>query len=335
MQFSRADFYEKELSFQVSCSYGPGRYDSEYEEKGHDYPVGYVRWTEQRNFEAVLDLMADGRLDMKPLISHRYEISDASDAYDTLTQENPLGVLLEYEFNAAEAESAAIRHVTSPNVEGAKAVVAFVGAGAYASGVLVNAFSRTNARLKAISSATGVSAVHVAKKFSIEQAATDSQALLQDLDVNALVIATRHNSHAGWVMDGLRHGKHVFVEKPLVLTREELGDLTAVYNSLEEKPILMVGFNRRYSPHVTKMKTLVAAKKQPMSLLMTVNAGMIPADHWTQDRSIGGGRIIGECCHFIDLLRYLTGHSITSISSQAMESECKDSVLIQLGFADG
>ena len=335
MEMSRADFYEKELSFQVSCSYGPGRYDADYEEKGNDYPVGFVRWTEQRNFEAILDMMADGRLDMHPLISHRFALEDATEAYEVISDGNPLGVMLEYKQDDSSELTQSTISLSAPNTGSQEPVIGFIGAGNYASSVLVPAFKETNARLRSVSSATGVSSVHVGKKFGIEEATTDTEALLNDSTINAIVVTTRHNSHAKWVQAGLDQGKHVFVEKPLTLTRAELDDLVAKYEAMETKPIVMVGFNRRYAPHVQTIKKQLQSKAQPKNLVMTVNAGSIPADHWTQDMEIGGGRIIGEGCHFIDLLRYLAGSPIKSVQAVAMDSECKDSVMIQLAFKDG
>ena len=335
MEMSRADFYEKELSFQVSCSYGPGRYDASYEEQGNDYPFGLVRWTEQRNFEAILDMMADGRIDMAPLISHRFALEQAAEAYDVVSNGNPLGVMLAYKDDAADQLQAQTVQLTAPVITAQQPVLSFIGAGNYASSVLVPAFKASGARLKSIASATGVSSVHVGKKQGIEQATTDSQALLDDAEVNGLVISTRHNSHASWVQKSLAAGKHVFVEKPLTLTRTELDELVTTYNTLEKPPIVMVGFNRRYAPHVQTIKTALKGKTQPKNFIMTVNAGAIPADHWTQDPAVGGGRIIGEGCHFIDLLRFLAGSPIESVQAVAMDAECRDSVMIQLRFSDG
>ena len=336
MEMSRADFYEKELSFQVSCSYGPGRYDSEYEEKGNDYPVGFVRWTEQRNFEAILDMMAEGRIDMKPLISHRFKLGQAAEAYDLISSGNPLGVLLQYPAKpAGKIERTVILNEPLPAVGASKACVGFIGAGGYASSVLVPAFAATGARLKSIASATGVSSVHVGKKNQIEEATTDTDSVLADEAINTLVITTRHNSHAGWVRKGLEAGKHIFVEKPLTLTRQELDDLGSFYTAMDRAPLLMVGFNRRYSPLIQPIAQALARKSQPVSMVMTVNAGEIPADHWTQDMDVGGGRIIGEGCHFIDLLRYLANSAIVDVQARAMDSSCKDSVSILLSFANG
>ena len=337
MEMSRADFYEKEISFQVSCSYGPGRYDPSYEEGGNDYPVGFVRWTEQRNFEAILDMMDDGRIDMKPLISHRYQFDDAAQAYDLISNGNPLGVILEYAQDADQQQTVALGSPARPGETAAanSAVIGFVGAGNYASSVLVPAFSKTGARLKSVTSATGVSSVHVGKRNGIEEATTDTEALISDDVINALVISTRHSSHARQVLAGLAQGKHIFVEKPLVLTREELDQVSQAYKQLEHKPLLMVGFNRRYAPQVQKITQLLAGKSAPKSMVMTINAGFIPADHWVHDADIGGGRIIGEACHFVDLLRFIAGAPITRVSAVAMDSACKDTVTIQLQFKDG
>ena len=336
MEMSRADFYEKELSFQVSCSYGPGRYDSEYEEKGNDYPVGFVRWTEQRNFEAILDMMAEGRIDMKPLISHRFKLEQAAEAYDLISSGNPLGVLLQYPSKpAGKIERTVTLNAPLPAVTASQACVGFIGAGGYASSVLVPAFAATGARLKSIASATGVSSVHVGKKNQIEEATTDTDSVLADEAINTLVITTRHNSHASWVRKGLEAGKHIFVEKPLTLTRQELDDLGTFYTAMDRAPLLMVGFNRRYSPLIQPIVQALARKSQPVSMVMTVNAGGMPADHWTQDMDVGGGRIIGEGCHFIDLLRYLANSAIVDVQARAMDSSCKDSVSILLSFANG
>lgn len=338
MEMSRADFYEKELSFQVSCSYGPGRYDPEYEEKGHDYPIGYVRWTEQRNFEAVLDMMADGRLDVRPLISHRFAFEDAPQAYDLIATGNPLGVLLKYPGGDPVALMQRTVDLPPPNRPGTGSVsLAFVGAGNYASAVLVPAFARTPARLRAIASATGLSAVHVGRKHGVEQATTDAAALLTDDSVHAVVVTTRHDSHARWVVDALGSGKHVFVEKPLTITLEQLDQVRSCHAGLgKEAPILMVGFNRRYAPQVQALKRALSGRQATVSMVMTVNAGAIPASHWTQDPQVGGGRLIGEGCHFVDLLRYLAGSPISRHAVVAMAGQGpRDTWSLQLGFANG
>ncbi|MFK5979022.1 MAG: bi-domain-containing oxidoreductase [Rhizobiaceae bacterium] len=340
LELSRADFFEKELTFQVSCSYGPGRYDTNYEEKGQDYPYGLVRWTEQRNFEAVLELMASGSIDMKPLISHRFSIDKASDAYKIVGGAEPsLGILLEYESPDSQNDDPISRIIQLGDGSargGSKARTAFIGSGNYAKAVLIPAFKTANAYLASVVSGGGVSAVHAAKKFKFNRAMTDATEVLEDPDIDAVAITTRHNSHAGFVLAAIEANKHVFVEKPLCLTLDELAKIETAYASKSDKALLlMVGFNRRFAPQVKKIKSLIAAQTTPKSFIMTVNAGAIPTDHWTQDPLVGGGRIIGEACHFIDLLRHLAGAPITHHSILAMDTPSGDNVVINLGFEDG
>jgi predicted dehydrogenase len=351
LALSRADFFEKELTFQVSCSYGPGRYDPAYEDGGQDYPVGYVRWTEQRNFEAVLDMLADGRIDVSPLISHRFSLDEVEAAYAVVGGSEPsLGILLEY---PTEAETP-LEQLTRRTVQLKQAPVAsgtgrgrptvgFVGSGNYATGVLIPAFAKTKVRLKSVASSGGVSGVHAGKKHGFEETTTDSAGLIQDAAIDTVVITTRHDSHARFVSDALAAGKHVFVEKPLALNRAHLQRIREVYEPLAEQgraPLLMVGFNRRFSPLVRKAKSLLAGVREPKSFVMTVNAGDIPADHWTQDPAVGGGRIIGEACHFIDLLRFLADAPVTAVQSMMIGKAAgvairDDKVSISLSFEDG
>lgn len=345
LDLSRDDFFKKELTFQVSCSYGPGRYDPSYEEKGHDYPVGFVRWTEQRNFEAVLDMMADGRMDVKPLISHRFTLEQTEAAYAVVGGSEPsLGILLEYP-SRNEKTDAVVREATV-NLAGFRPVagigrhasVAFVGSGNYATAVLIPAFKEAGARMRSVASSAGVSGVHAGKKYGFEETTTDTDRLFADPDVDALVISTRHDSHARFVLQALEAGKHVFVEKPLCLTLAELGEIEAAYarQRAQGKTLLvMVGFNRRFAPQIQRIKTLLAGVSGPKSFVMTVNAGALPADHWTQNPEVGGGRVIGEACHFIDLLRFLAGSPIATHSRLAMASANGDTLSLQLGFADG
>ncbi len=339
LELSRADFFEKELTFQVSCSYGSGRYDPEYEEKGHDYPIGFVRWTEQRNFEAVLDMLATGWLDVLPLISHRFAIEDAAAAYDLISSNAPsLGVVLRYPVadDAGSAADSTLR--VAPKSKQSKVTIGFVGAGNYAGGVLIPAFADTPARLKTVTSANGVSGSHAAKKYGIEFSSTDNEALLADPDVNALVVSTRHSSHARWVCNAFAAGKHTFVEKPLAMTLDELREIEQAASdagNCGEAVLLMVGFNRRFAPQVQRIKELLRGASGSKSFVMTVNAGAIPAAHWTQDPEVGGGRVVGEACHFIDLLRFLAGTPIKSWQRQQMVAGTGDTLSIQLQFADG
>ena len=343
LNLRRDDFLKKELSFQVSASYGPGRYDPLYEERGQDYPVGFVRWTAQRNFEAVLDMMADGRLDVKPLVSHRFPIERAGEAYALVGGAGPsLGILLQYP-TAEERPDAVLREgsvrLPRTSVAAGGATVAFIGAGNYATAILIPAFRNAGARLKTIASNGGVSGLHAGRKFGFEEATTDTDSVLADPEVNAVVIATRHDSHARLVCEALRAGKHVFVEKPLALTLNELNEIDILYSSLptphSSLPLLMVGFNRRFAPHVHKTKSSLGTATGPRSFIMTVNAGAIPAERWTQDREVGGGRIIGEACHFIDLLRFLAGAPIVGHDVQQLGTHTKDTVTINLRFNDG
>lgn len=357
LELSRDDFYKKELSFQVSCSYGPGRYDPEYEEKGRDYPVGYVRWTEQRNFEAVLDMMASGAIDVKPLISHRFPIEEAERAYEVLAGKEPyLGIILNYASDGPARQDADIdaspdearRTARTVRLAGdspprdaqpGMPVVGFIGSGNYAGRVLMPSFKKTGAVLRSVVSSGGVSAVHFGRKFGFEEASTEAAGVINDDGITTVVIATRHNSHARYVCDALRAGKNVFVEKPLCLTLEELVEIEATHPPLHgsgASPLLMVGFNRRFAPQVQKMKGLLEAVREPKSFIMTVNAGNIPADHWTQNADVGGGRIIGEACHFIDLLRFLAGEAITEYDAVYLgKIGLRDNATLTLRFADG
>jgi predicted dehydrogenase len=345
LKLSRADFYEKELSFQVSCSYGPGRYDPTYEERGNDYPIGFVRWTEQRNFEAVLDAMARGSLKVGELVSHRFPVDEAERAYDCITGGEPtLGVLLEYRRSASE-----LLHVRTVQVAGnapappkqaasGRARIGFIGAGNYATAVLMPAFRAAGAQMVAVACSTGVSGVHAARKFGIGRATTDTESLISDPNIDAVVITTRHDSHAALTCRALRVGKHVFVEKPLALTLDQIDEIESTLAEVRaagKSPILMVGFNRRYAPHVVRMKQLLAGVAGPKAMVMTVSAGAIPASHWTQDPQVGGGRIIGEACHFVDLLRHLADSAIEHASIDRMQSTCGDTATISLRFRDG
>jgi predicted dehydrogenase/threonine dehydrogenase-like Zn-dependent dehydrogenase len=347
LELARSDFYAKELSFQVSCSYGPGRYDSNYEEKGNDYPIGYVRWTEQRNFEAVLDMIHRGSLDTTPLVSHRFPFSQANDAYALLSgEEQSLGILFDYttsdKKNAEELQERTVKLVETgdfkANRVGNKPIIGFIGAGNYASRILIPAFQKTGACLRTIASSGGVSAVHVGRKLGVWEATTDSNRILCDPDINAVTIVTQHNTHAHFVREAINAGKHVFVEKPLCLTLEELAGIRDTYNQRTcsgYSQVLMIGFNRRFAPHTQRIKAMLSGLNMPKTFIMTVNAGSIPADHWTQDRLAGGGRIVGEACHFIDLLRYLADSVIEKYSVMKMDTPTGDTVSINLRFADG
>jgi len=340
LKLSRDDFYKKELTFQVSSSYGPGRYDPNYEEKGQDYPVGFVRWTEQRNFEAVIDMMVSGSLDVKSLISHRYDISDAEKAYEIVSSSKPsLGILLTYPGVEITKDSRKVSLLNNNNIKkfnnnktNQKVVVSFLGSGNYATSVLIPAFKATGVDLRSVASNTGLSGVHAGRKYGFSETTTDSNSLFNNDTTDAVVITTRHDSHADFVIKGLKAEKNIFVEKPLCLTLEELSKIESTYSP---SSILMVGFNRRFAPQVKKMKNLIDNVSAPKAMVMTINAGEITNDHWTQDLEVGGGRIIGEACHFIDLLRFLVGKTIINYQIQFMDNSTKDTATIQLSFEDG
>ena len=344
LNLRRDDFFKKEITFQVSASYGPGRYDSFYEEKGNDYPIGFVRWTEQRNFEAVLEMMAKGVLDVQSLITHRYDFEDALEAYSLLGDSSVLGIILKY--SSIDNSILKKSKVTLSNIEDFESeptipCVGFIGAGNYASRVLIPAFKETNCKLTTLISSAGVSGVHHGKKYGFNSTSTDMSDLWNS-QVNTVAIVTRHNTHAKQVIESLRNGKNVFVEKPLALSLKDIDLIEDAYNfaNKSERARLMVGFNRRFSPHIIKMKDLLANHKSPKSVIITVNAGAIAKEHWVHDNNIGGGRIIGEGCHFIDLMRHLVGCSIVDFHA-SMIGESKDrgiredKVSITLNFEDG
>ena len=354
LELSRADFYEKELTFQVSCSYGPGRYDPVYEDGGIDYPVGFVRWTEQRNFEAVLDMMAGGQLDLGSLISHRFAIDEAAQAYELLGGVEPsLGILLEYPEDSEQPESELrtstleypAQAASKPRKEAEEGPngVAFIGSGNYATSILIPAFKDAGAPLATIASMGGVSGTYAGRRFGFRRTTTDVDGVFLDPDTDKVVIATRHDSHADLVGRALASGKHVFVEKPLALTPDELTGIEHAYASsiaAGHSPVLMVGFNRRFAPQIQKMKELVSGVTGPKVFVMTVNAGFIPRDHWTQDPKIGGGRIVGEACHFVDLLRFLASSPITDYSAMSIGNApgvdvTEDKASFTLRFEDG
>lgn len=341
LNLRRADFYEKELTFQVSCSYGPGRYDDRYEQAGHDYPLGYVRWTEQRNFEAVLEMIRTGRLEVESLVSHRFAFDQALKAYEAVGKDrNALGVILEYQADrkpAPRVDFPAVRTTAA-----GKAVVGVIGAGNFSTMTLMPALNRIGARVARVADLNGVAARHLASKYGAEQAVTDYREVLRDPEINTVFIAVGHHLHARFVIESLEAGKHTLVEKPLAMNEAELKQILEV-SGLRcevsgEMPQLMVGFNRRFSPHAIRMRELLSARSEPLALTMTVNAGIIPPDHWVHDPVRGGGRIIGEACHFLDLFVFLTGSRIRTVAATMMGGVAvvkDDKMSIALGFDDG
>jgi predicted dehydrogenase/threonine dehydrogenase-like Zn-dependent dehydrogenase len=346
LELNRADFYEKELSFQVSCSYGPGRYDQMYEQKGQDYPLGFVRWTEQRNFEAVLDMLASGQLDVKPLITHRFAFEDAPTAYEVLTSDSAgLGMLLQYTSPVVQRMVRSVTLKPGATFVAQRPVMGFIGAGNYASRMLIPAFKAAGAQFHSIVTAGGINGVIHGEKAGFAAASTDIAQLLESKEINTVAIVTRHDTHANFVSQALMARKHVFVEKPLTIDQEGLAIVRAAYDAAQISgakggPQVMVGFNRRFSPQMQKIKSLLAPIKEPKSFIMTMNAGAISESHWTQDNAVGGGRIIGEACHFIDLMRFLAGSPIVSVQARRMGDSpgmaiAEDKASITLGFEDG
>ena len=337
LDLRRDDFYKKEISFQVSCSYGPGRYDEKYEQGGQDYPIGFIRWTEQRNFEAVLETMRAGQLRVKELITHRMPFSEAPQAYGSiLSDPDTLGIILEYQDQVDGTTTVSIN--ASESRPTGKCGISMIGAGNFGKMVLAPALTKTSARLMYVSALTnGAAAVHIARKYGFEHASTDLDAILANGEVNTVFIATNHNSHASLICKSLTAGKHVFVEKPLAMN---IDGLKQVINTVRIHPEqhLMVGFNRRFSPHVQKMKALLTGRSEPLAMTMTINAGIIPQNVWVHDPEKGGGRIIGEACHFIDLLVYLGGCKVVSVSAVQMGGQMpirEDKMSILLSFDDG
>jgi predicted dehydrogenase/threonine dehydrogenase-like Zn-dependent dehydrogenase len=341
----RKIYYEKELFFQVSRSYGPGRYDTAYEERGQDYPAGFVRWTEGRNLEAFADLLASARLDVSPLISHRFPIENAPQAYELITgklHQPFLGVLLTYPqpAEAIRPETRVLLPTKDPQSQPVSGELSLgvLGAGSYATAVFLPVVAKTGGvRKTAIASASGLSARQAAQRFGFASAGSSEEEILAAQDTNVIAILTRHQHHARQVLAALRAGKHVYCEKPLAITPQELQEIAA---ALDEPglPLLAVGFNRRFAPFALKLRDFLNQTSEPFIAHYRINAGYIPLNHWTQDPAQGGGRIIGEGCHFIDFLTFLAGAAPVSVSAQALPDNGRyrqDNVLINLTFPDG
>ncbi len=332
LELNRADFFEKELSFQVSCSYGPGRYDPGYEQSGNDYPIGYVRWTEKRNFEAVLTAIANKQLNVLPLISERVPLANYAQTYNNMSASKSIATILEYA-NASTADTVTYK---SKSFSGQKGVIGMIGAGNFTGAVILPSLKKNNENIKTIASANGLSAASLAKKFDISKATSDYHEVLNDTEIDTVFITTRHAQHASMTINALKAGKHVFVEKPLAINNEELDALVEAYN--QNKTTVSVGFNRRFAPLAQKMKKLLGNTEAPMNIIATMNAGAIPANSWVHDMASGGGRIIGEACHFIDLCSYLTGSNVKAVCMNAMgtnPTEDTDNGSILLQYENG
>ncbi len=344
MDIKRPVYYAKELDFRISRSYGPGRYDAAYEQKGRDYPIGYVRWTETRNMEAFLDLLEQGKLDLKSLITHRFPIERAKAAYELITgkiNEASLGVLITYSGQAEEVHRLELVSQGTSAISEKSVNVGMYGAGSFATSTLLPAMKNIDGlELVGMCSATGSHARHAAEKFGFRYCATDEKKLLTDDAVNTVVIATRHNLHAQQVLASIAAGKHVFCEKPLCLTEEELGKIVDVFQRpiAGRQPSLMLGLNRRFAPMAMQMKQFLSKISEPLMLHYRVNAGYIPPDHWVNDPEQGGGRILGEVCHFVDLLTFFANALPIEVYTRNVANPGQysgENVAISLTFANG
>jgi predicted dehydrogenase/threonine dehydrogenase-like Zn-dependent dehydrogenase len=341
LNFPRKIYYEKEISFINSRSYGPGRYDSNYEENGVDYPVGYVRWTEGRNFQAVVDLMSSNKLRVTSLISHRFPIEEGIKAYEVITgkrKEPFLGVLLKYSDEKQEMSNE--KRVEFPLTTRRSSLVTLgvLGAGLYANATLLPVLKNNkDFELVGIASSGGLHAQHSGKKFGFQYATSSDDEIINDPKINTVAILTRHDSHADLVVKALKAGKHVFVEKPLAINS---GQLSVISKQLAKTDncLLMTGFNRRFSPLVQSLHSQLVTRNSQLHAHYRINAGSIPLNHWTQDSALGGGRIIGEACHFIDLISFLVGVSPVSVMAHALPNVGKyreDNVSMTFTFPDG
>jgi len=341
MDLSRRHYFEKELNFRVSRSYGPGRYDAAYEQKGRDYPIGYIPWTETRNMKAVLNLLEEKKLNVKPLVSHRFSIDQATAAYELISGSSTsyLGILLLYPEKGDQRQT--LELIRKPEKKAGlitPVAIGLLGAGNFANGVLVPSMKRASGvEFVSVCSAQGAHAQYAGKKFGFRTCATDENKVIEDPDVNTVVVATRHHLHAAQVIAALNAGKNVFCEKPLCLTEPELQKIVAA-KSRALKPLVMVGFNRRFAPLALRMKTFLQGIHEPLALHYRVNAGFVQRGHWTNDPEQGGGRILGEVCHFIDFLSFLTGTRPVEVHSRDVSNAGRysgDNVVISLSFEDG
>ncbi len=333
LDISRADFFEKEITFQVSCSYGPGRYDENYEKKGNDYPIGYVRWTEKRNFEAILNAISKKILKVNSLITHRVELKDYLSIYGDMSNSNNIACILEY---SSDSEIKSTIQLEKKSFKSGKGIIGIIGAGNFTSSTILPNLKKINADIKYIASSAGLSSTIMAKKYNIACSTSEYKEILKDDDVDLVFVTTRHNMHAKMVIDTINSGKSVFVEKPLALNNDELTKIIDSYKT--NKSNISVGFNRRFAPLSKKMKTIIGNSSTPINIIATMNAGFIPQDVWVHDMEIGGGRIIGEACHYIDLCSFLTGSKVSEVCMNAMginPDENTDNASILLKYENG
>ena len=334
LDIRRDDFYKKELTFQVSCSYGPGRYDENYENKGIDYPLPFVRWTEKRNFDTILQAISMGNLDVKSLVTEEVELKDYNLIYGDMRKHGSIASIIKY---PEDTVADSVIDVNSSTFSASAGQIGIIGAGNFTSATMIPALMKAKAKIRYIASAQGLSAKILAKKSGALKATSDYKEILSDKEVDLVMITTRHNLHASMVLESLQAGKSVFVEKPLCLTDQELQEITNAYKKVSGKGItLTVGFNRRFSPFAQKMKQL--SGQGVKNIIATMNAGFIPSDVWVHDLEVGGGRIIGEACHFIDLCSYLADSKVISVCMNSMgvtPAENTDNVSIILRYENG
>jgi predicted dehydrogenase len=341
MALPRKPYYMKELDFRVSRSYGPGRYDAGYEEKGNDYPIGYVRWTEGRNVASILQLLASGKLDFSSLITHRFAIDEAAKGYKLIagkTHESCLGVVITYPGEPLLTHKVELQGGRASASHGG-VCVGVLGAGSFATATLLPAIKAARAvELGGISAAGGAAARAAASRWGFRYCASDESELLQDSSINTMVIATRHSLHAAQAVAAINAGKHVFCEKPLAMNEEQLAAIVRAYHRSDPKPLLLVGYNRRFAPLAKKLKTFLSGVAEPFVMHYRINAGFLPLDHWVHDPEQGGGRIVGEVCHFVDFLSFICGHPVVAVSATLAVNAgryANDNLAAILRFADG
>ena len=337
LNINRSDFYEKELTFQVSCSYGPGRYDSQYEEKGIDYPFPYVRWTEKRNFETILQLIHCGTLNVNSMISEKVELKNYDQIYDDINSKKSIASILKYDINNNFDYKSKILTLKEPLCENGKGVIGLIGAGNFTNSTLLPNLVKNGEKVEMIASLGGLSGTILSKKYGISQSTSNYKDIINDKLIDTIFITTRHNTHAKMVVESLKAGKNVFVEKPLALNISELNKIIDLYIQPIETQLL-VGFNRRFSPHIEKIKKSLGSSYGAVNISMTMNAGYIPTDHWVHDSILGGGRIIGEACHLIDLCLHLSGSRINSVCANSLGINTdlnSDNLSILLKFDNG
>ena len=341
LNINRSDFYEKELTFQVSCSYGPGRYDDTYEQKGLDYPISYVRWTEKRNFETVLNLIKNKSVNVNDLITQRVKLAEFRKIYDKINSKENIASIIKYDKRDLKTLKRKNTIYSSISFSNKKGVLGIIGAGNFTSVVILPSLKKCNAKLKMIASSKGLNSTILAKKYNIKYSTTDYRKILNDKEIDSVIIATRHNSHSKLVNEFLQKGKNVFVEKPLAINEYDLNSIIEVYNEVlkaKKKSTLTVGFNRRFSPHIQKLKRSLSSDSVPINIIINMNAGFISKDHWVNDLEVGGGRIVGEACHLMDLCVYITNSKIVSVcaSSKGLGTDLASSdVSMLLKFENG